>query len=94
MAVHPARRLDELPQPLRSGPGIGRRLESALDQRQPCEVEGNTFLCVKVDDIDRVAKAMEGWPVAVPRKKTFYGATEIGYRDPAGHWIVFAQMED
>jgi len=51
-----------------------------------------THLYVEVDDIDAVAAALEGCEVALPRRKTFYGATEVGYREPGGHFVTFAQM--
>jgi hypothetical protein len=47
---------------------------------------------IEVSDIDDVEKRLEGWEVVVPRRTTFYGATEIGVREPAGNLIVFAQM--
>ena len=28
----------------------------------------------------------------LPERTTFYGAREIGIRDPAGHFLTFAQM--
>jgi uncharacterized glyoxalase superfamily protein PhnB len=53
---------------------------------------GPTFLYVQVENLDAVARAVVGAPVAFPVRNTFYGAREIGVRDPAGHLIVFAQM--
>lgn len=51
-----------------------------------------SHLYVEVDDIDAVAAALDGFEIALPRRKTFYGATEIGYREPGGHFVTFAQM--
>lgn len=50
------------------------------------------FLFLEVEDIDAVAAAMAGVEPLVPRRETFYGATEIGYREPGGNIVVFAQM--
>jgi hypothetical protein len=47
---------------------------------------------IEVSDIDDVERRLAGWEVVVPRRTTFYGATEIGVREPAGNLIVFAQM--
>jgi hypothetical protein len=47
---------------------------------------------IEVSDIDDVVKRLAGWDVVVPRRTTFYGATEIGVREPAGNLIVFAQQ--
>ena len=51
-----------------------------------------SFLYVEVDDVDAVARALEGFEIVLPRRQTFYGATEIGFREPGGHWVTFAQM--
>lgn len=50
------------------------------------------FLFVEVADIDATAAALEGVEVVAPRHDTFYGATEIGYREPGGHYVTFAQF--
>jgi uncharacterized glyoxalase superfamily protein PhnB len=47
---------------------------------------------VEVSDIDDVERRLTGWDVVIPRRTTFYGATEIGVREPAGNLIVFAQL--
>ena len=47
---------------------------------------------IEVSDIDDVEKRLAGWEIVVPRRTTFYGATEIGVREPAGNLIVFAEM--
>ena len=53
---------------------------------------GGTILFIEVDDIDAVEKALEGVEVAVPRRKTFYGADELFVREPAGNLVGFAQF--
>lgn len=50
------------------------------------------FLFVEVDDIDAIAAALEGCEMVMPRHETFYGAIEIGYREPGGHFVTFAQF--
>ncbi|HUI74513.1 MAG TPA: VOC family protein [Candidatus Acidoferrum sp.] len=54
--------------------------------------KGPTFLYVEVDDLDAVKSAMQGADLYMPERTTFYGAREIGVRDPAGHFITFAQL--
>jgi hypothetical protein len=49
-------------------------------------------LYIEVSDIDDVQKRLTGLDLAVPKRTTFYGATEIGVREPAGNLIIFAQM--
>jgi len=54
---------------------------------------GKTFLFVEVSDIDALASALQGFEIVMPRRETFYGSTEIGYREPGGHFVTFAQMK-
>jgi uncharacterized glyoxalase superfamily protein PhnB len=51
-----------------------------------------TTLFVEVARLDDVETSLEGERLVMPRRKTFYGSTELGYADPAGHIIVFAQQ--
>ena len=53
---------------------------------------GRTFLYVEVERLEDVIAAMKGANVVLPERTTFYGARELGVKDPAGHVIVFAQM--
>jgi catechol 2,3-dioxygenase-like lactoylglutathione lyase family enzyme len=50
-------------------------------------------LFVEVDDIDVLANTLAGCEIVAPRHDTFYGATEIGYREPGGHFVTFAQFQ-
>ncbi len=54
--------------------------------------KGPTFLYVEVDDPDAVISAVKGAEVYMPVRTTFYGAKEIGVKDPAGHYVTFAQF--
>jgi uncharacterized glyoxalase superfamily protein PhnB len=49
-------------------------------------------LFITVDDLDQVAKALNGAPVVKPRHKTFYGSSEIYVREPGGNTVGFAQF--
>ncbi len=55
--------------------------------------DDKTFLFVEVADIQAVASALSGFEIVMPRRETSYGSTEIGYREPGGHFITFAQMK-
>lgn len=46
-----------------------------------------------VDDIDATIACLQGVEVVVPRRETFYGATEIWVREPGGSLAGFAQMK-
>lgn len=51
-----------------------------------------TALFVEVDDIDAVERVLEGVEIVQPRRKTFYGATEVAVREPGGHFVTFAEF--
>lgn len=57
------------------------------------QFSGPTFLYVEVDDLSVLMNAMKGVPAELPERTTFYGAHEIGYRDPGGHVILFAEFK-
>ena len=46
---------------------------------------------IEVSDIDDIETRIEGLPIALPRRKTFYGMEEIGVTEGGGHMVVFAQ---
>ncbi len=53
-----------------------------------------SFLYLRVDDLGPVIAGLEalGSEVTVKRRETFYGADEIGYKEPGGHFVVFAHF--
>jgi len=48
-------------------------------------------LYVEVNRIADVESRLSGERLVLPQRQTFYGALEIGYADPAGNIIVFAE---
>lgn len=63
------------------------------DSRDPRSYDkGTSFLFLEVDDVGAAFAAMNGAPVVAPIHKTFYGSTEFTVKDPAGHWVTFAQF--
>ena len=56
--------------------------------------KGPTFLYVEVDDLNAIKAAVTGMEIYMPERATFYGSREIGVKDPAGHFITFAQFEN
>ncbi len=48
-------------------------------------------LYIEVDDVAGVQRAVQGAEIVVPRRRTFYGADEIGVREPGGNAVIFAQ---
>ncbi len=53
----------------------------------------STVLYIQVADLDAVERGMQGVEFVVPRRKTFYGATEIFVREPGGNVVAFAESE-
>lgn len=49
-------------------------------------------LYFEVENLDEIERAMRGADSVHPRRKAFYGATEIFVREPGGHVVGFAQM--
>jgi uncharacterized glyoxalase superfamily protein PhnB len=54
--------------------------------------KGPSFLYVEVENLDQIISAMKEAEIVMPVRSTFYGAKEIGIRDPSGHIITFAQL--
>ena len=53
---------------------------------------GPSFLFIEVDDIDAIERVLGDVERSFPRRQTFYGATEVGVREPGGHYVTFAQF--
>jgi len=49
-----------------------------------------TSLFIEVEDFADVLKRLEGYPVALAERTTFYGMREIGVIEPGGHNAIFA----
>jgi hypothetical protein len=56
----------------------------------PQKGRSNVGLFIEVDDFADVLQRLDGYPVALPERVTFYGMREIGVFEPGGHTIVFA----
>ncbi len=54
--------------------------------------KGPSFLYVEVENLDEIIAAVKGAEVYMDVRTTFYGAKEIGIKDPAGHYVTFAQF--
>jgi hypothetical protein len=50
-----------------------------------------TTLFLEVTALSEVESRLQGELLVMPMRKTFYGSTEIGYADPAGNIVVFAE---
>ncbi|MEO7362498.1 MAG: VOC family protein [Gemmatimonadaceae bacterium] len=52
---------------------------------------GGASLFVEVFDLDAAVKAVDGAPIVVADRTTFYGMREIGVLDPGGNVVLFAR---
>ena len=58
----------------------------------PSARKGPSFLYIEVENLDAIKDAVKGADIYMTERTTFYGAREIGVRDPAGHYVTFAQF--
>ena len=54
------------------------------------EGSSRASLFIEVEDFADVLKRLEGYPVALAERTTFYGMREIGVIEPGGHNAIFA----
>ena len=79
------------------GDGIEVMYQSRASVRNDIPVLADTppgsMLYVEVADVAAIERKMKGLVPVVPRRKTFYGADEIGFREPGGNVVLFARPE-
>ena len=46
---------------------------------------------IEVPDLSDIERRIEGLPIALPRRRTFYGMDEVGVTEAGGHVVIFAQ---
>lgn len=51
----------------------------------------STVLYIEVSDLDAIEGKLKGLPIALPRRRTFYGMDEVGVTEAGGHLVIFAQ---
>ena len=62
-------------------------------QLAPQGASYNVGLFIDVDDFADILKRLDGYPIALPERTTFYGMREIGVREPSGHIVIFAARQ-
>jgi uncharacterized glyoxalase superfamily protein PhnB len=53
--------------------------------------KGPTFLYIEVDNLDAVVNALKSAKIVQPERTAFYGMREVGFQEPGGHYLTFAQ---
>jgi hypothetical protein len=66
-------------------------LKSAAVKEAFCTGRQQTTLYVEVTQLEDVESRLRDERLIMPRRTTFYGAIEVGYADPAGNIVVFAE---
>ncbi len=56
----------------------------------PARTETGVTLFIEVPDLSEIQRRLDGYPIAMAERTTFYGMREIGIREPGGHTIIFA----
>jgi len=85
-----------------AAPGIEIMYQTAASVREDLVKSANvkdafravpqqTTLYVEVSRLADVVSCLDGELLVMPERKTFYGSTEIGYAEPAGNIVIFAE---
>jgi len=53
--------------------------------------KGPTFLYIEVDGLDAVLASLKKYKITMAERTAFYGMREVGFQDPTGHYLTFAQ---
>jgi hypothetical protein len=61
-----------------------------MPQLAPKAQPGSSSLFIEIGDFDDVLRRLQGYPIALPERTTFYGTREIGVYEPSGHTVIFA----
>lgn len=56
----------------------------------PAGASGVASLFIEVDDFADTLKRLEGYPLAMSDRTTFYGMREVGVFEPGGNIVIFA----
>ena len=77
--------------------GLGVMLETAAAAADDSGLPPETFkpgahVFMSVADLAAAERALHEFDVFMPRRDTFYGATEIGWREPGGNYVTIAQF--
>jgi hypothetical protein len=68
------------------------RSSVAKDVSSMADFPSSSLLYIHVTNIDEVIAAVAGVPVLIPKRTTFYGATEYGVREPGGNAVSFSEV--
>jgi len=64
----------------------------AKDVPSMAEFPSSSILYIHVTNLDEIIAAVGGAPVLIPKRTTFYGATEYSVREPGGSAVSFSEV--
>ena len=59
----------------------------------PAHNQQRSSLFLEIEDLADIKRRLEGYPIALAERTTFYGRREIGVFDPDGNVLIFAARE-
>jgi hypothetical protein len=68
------------------------RASAAKDVPVMADFPSSSILYIHVTNLDEVIAAAGDAPVLIPKRTTFYGATEYAVREPAGNAVSFSEV--
>lgn len=68
------------------------RASGAKDVPAMADFPSSSILYIHVTNIDELIGAVAGAPVLIPKRTTFYGATEYAVREPGGNAVSFSEV--
>jgi uncharacterized glyoxalase superfamily protein PhnB len=68
------------------------RASAAKDVPAMADFPSSSILYIHVTNIEEVIAAVSGAPVLIPKRTTFYGATEYAVREPGGNAVSFSEV--
>jgi uncharacterized glyoxalase superfamily protein PhnB len=72
----------------------GDTIASASDKAAFRTSPQQATLYIEVIDLAQVERKLQGERLVMPKRTTFYGATETAFADPAGNIVIFAQHRE
>lgn len=79
----------------RDGVEIMYQTYASAEQDAPGAIKHNppaTYLYIEVTGLSEIISKLGGAAVTMQERNTFYGAREIGFREPGGNSITFAEF--
>jgi len=68
------------------------RASVAKDVPTMADFPSSSILYIHVMNLDEVIAAVSDAPVLIPKRTTFYGATEYSVREPGGNAVSFSEV--